>query len=97
MSEPDAGSDVASLRTPRVADVDDGFVVNGRKVWTSGAAHADWCYLIARTDPDAPRHAGLSDLVVDVRAPGIEVRPIVDMTADGHFCEVTFDDVLVPA
>ena len=95
MSEPDAGSDVASLRTTAVA-TDDGFVVNGRKVWTSGAAHADWCYLIARTDPDAPRHAGLSDLVVDMRAPGIEVRPIIDMTANGHFCEVTFDEVQVP-
>ena len=95
MSEPDAGSDVASLRTTAVA-TDDGFVVNGRKVWTSGAAQADWCYLIARTDPDAPRHAGLSDLVVDMRAPGIEVRPIIDMTANGHFCEVTFDEVRVP-
>ena len=96
MSEPDAGSDVASLRTRAVADGDH-FVVSGRKVWTSGAAVADWCYLIARTDPDAPAHAGLSELVVDMGSPGITVSPIVDMTGNRHFCEVTFDDVRVPA
>jgi alkylation response protein AidB-like acyl-CoA dehydrogenase len=96
MSEPDAGSDVASLRTRAVA-AEGGWRVTGRKVWTSGAAHADWCYLIARTDPDAPPHAGLSELVVDMHAPGVEVRPIVDATGDRHFCEVTLDDVLVPA
>ncbi len=96
MSEPDAGSDVASLRT-RAARTGDHFVVSGRKVWTSGAALADWCYLIARTDPDAPPHAGLSELVVDMTTPGVEVAPIVDMTGNDHFCEVTFDDVSVPA
>ena len=99
MSEPDAGSDVASLRTRAepAADGSGDWVVDGAKVWTSGAAHADWCYLIARTDPEARPHAGLSELVVDMRSPGIEVRPIVDATGDGHFCEVRFDGVRVPA
>jgi len=99
MSEPDAGSDVASLRTRavRAGDGSGDWIVDGAKVWTSGAVHADWCYLIARTDPGARPHAGLSELVVDMRTPGIEVRPIVDATGDGHFCEVRFDGVRVPA
>jgi alkylation response protein AidB-like acyl-CoA dehydrogenase len=96
MSEPDAGSDLASLRTRAVPD-GDGWVVTGRKVWTSGAALADWCYLVARTDPEAPGHRGLSELVVDMRSPGIEVRSIEDMTGDRHFCEITFEEVRVPA
>ncbi len=110
LSEPDAGSDVASLRTRAVpvatpAETDPAtppaaspgaWRITGSKIWTSGAAHADWCYLIARTDPDAPAHAGLSEFVVDMRSPGIEVRPIVDQTGDRHFCEVHFDDVAVP-
>lgn len=99
MSEPDAGSDVASLRTRAepAADGSGDWIVTGAKVWTSGAAQADWCYLIARTDPNAKPHAGLSELVVDMGSPGIEVRPIVDATGDGHFCEVRFDQVRVPA
>ncbi|CAN5630705.1 acyl-CoA dehydrogenase family protein [soil metagenome] len=96
MSEPDAGSDVASLRTRAVLDGDH-YVVSGQKVWTSGAAVADWCYLICRTDPDAPGHQGLSELVVDMATPGITVRPITDLTGDRHFCEVIFDEVRVPA
>jgi alkylation response protein AidB-like acyl-CoA dehydrogenase len=96
MSEPDAGSDVASLRTRAVRDGDH-WSVSGRKIWTSGAAHADWCYLIARTDPDMPQHQGLSEFVVDMRSPGIAVAPIIDMTGNRHFCEVSFDDVAVPA
>ena len=95
MSEPDAGSDVAAIRTS-ARRAGDRWVVDGAKIWTSGAADADWMYLIARTDPEAPRHKGLSELVVDMRSPGIEVRPIVDATGDGHFCEVRFESVEVP-
>src|SRR5688572_12979661 len=95
MSEPDAGSDVASIRTRAVRDGDH-FVVNGQKVWNSGAASADWIYLIARTDPDAKPHAGLSELIVDMRSPGITITPIRDMTGDDHFCEVYLEDVRVP-
>lgn len=97
LSEPDAGSDVASIRTRAVEATDGNWHVTGSKIWTSGAAFADWCYLIARTDVDAPAHRGLSEFVVDMRSPGIDVRPIVDPTGDRHFCEVHFDDVVVPA
>lgn len=98
LSEPDAGSDVAAIRTRAVRTGPAGdWIVSGSKIWTSGAAHADWCYLIARTDPGAPRHKGLSEFVVAMDTPGISVTPIVDATGDGHFCEVTFDEVVVPA
>lgn len=97
MSEPDAGSDVASLRTRAVRDGSTRWRVNGQKIWTSGAATGDWCYLICRTDPEAPPHRGLSELVVDLHSPGVDVRPITDATGDRHFCEVHFDDVAVPA
>ncbi len=96
MSEPDAGSDVANIATRAERD-GDVWVVNGQKIWTSGAAHADWCYLICRTDPDAAPHKGLSELVVDMASSGIEVRPIKDASGNEHFCEVFFDDVRVPA
>jgi alkylation response protein AidB-like acyl-CoA dehydrogenase len=95
MSEPDAGSDVASIRTRATRD-GDCWRIDGRKIWTSGAAMADWCYLVARSDPDAPPHAGLSEFVVDMHSPGVDVVPITDMTGSRHFCEVTFDDVRVP-
>jgi alkylation response protein AidB-like acyl-CoA dehydrogenase len=98
MSEPDNGSDVAGLRT-RAVLADDGsgdWIVNGQKVWTSGAAVSRYIYLIARTDPDAPPHAGLSEFVVDLGSPGVEVRRIVDMTGNDHFCEVHLSDVRVP-
>lgn len=96
MSEPDAGSDVAAIRTRAVRDGRH-WVIDGTKIWTSGAAEADWCYLVARTDPDAPPHAGLSEFVVDMHAPGVRVTPIVDMTGNRHFCEVVYDGVRVPA
>jgi alkylation response protein AidB-like acyl-CoA dehydrogenase len=94
MSEPDAGSDVAAIRTRAVRDGND-WLIDGRKIWTSGAVDADWCYVVARTDPDAPPHAGLSEFIVDMHAPGIEIAPITDMTGSRHFCEVTFDGVRV--
>ena len=96
MSEPDAGSDVASLRT-KAERRGDTWVINGSKVWTSGAAESEWCYLIARTDPSAAPHAGLSEFIVNLRSPGVEVRPIRDMTDDHHFCEILFEEVEVDA
>ena len=82
---------------PRRSHGSDRWILNGQKIWTSGAADADWCYLIARTDPHAAAHAGLSEFVLDMAAPGIEVRPIVDATGNAHFCEVYLTDVEVPA
>ena len=95
MSEPDAGSNVAGIRTRAVRE-GGVFKVTGQKIWTSGAAYADFIYLICRTDPDAPAHAGLSELIVDLHSPGITIVPIEDMTGSRHFCEVYFEDVEVP-
>ncbi|GAB4331479.1 MAG: acyl-CoA dehydrogenase [Dehalococcoidia bacterium] len=95
-SEPGAGSDLASLQTRAVRDGDD-YVVNGQKIWTSGAHRADMGILIARTDPNAPKHRGISYFLVDMKTPGITVRPLVNMLNSHEFNEVYFEDVRVPA
>jgi alkylation response protein AidB-like acyl-CoA dehydrogenase len=94
-SEPGAGSDLASLST-RATRVEGGWVLNGQKVWTSGAQAADWGICLARTDPDAPKHDGISCFMVDMRTPGIDVRPLRELTGQSLFNEVFFEDVFVP-
>jgi alkylation response protein AidB-like acyl-CoA dehydrogenase len=95
-SEPEAGSDLASLRTSARRDGDT-YIVNGQKLWASGGAHADWCLLLARTDPDAPKRKGISYFLLDMTTPGVEVRPIRNAIGDEHFCEIFLNDVAIPA
>ena len=95
-SEPDAGSDLAAIRTTAVREGDD-FIVNGQKIWTSLGRYADWMFTLVRTDKDAPKHKGISYLMIPMDTPGIEVRPIVQINNDAGFAEVFLTDVRVPA
>ena len=95
-SEPNAGSDLASLQTKGEL-VGDKWVINGQKIWTSTAQYSQMCFCLVRTEPDAPKHAGISYLLIPMDTPGIEIRPLVDMTLKAGFNEVFFTDVKIPA
>ena len=95
-SEPEAGSDLASLTTRAVRDGDD-YVINGNKIWTSNAHRSDWCIILARTDPAARKHKGISFFLVDMKEPGITVQPIINMANVHSFNQVFFEDVRVPS
>ncbi|MEE8043089.1 MAG: acyl-CoA dehydrogenase family protein [Pseudomonadales bacterium] len=94
-SEPNAGSDLASLQTRAVEDGDD-YIVNGSKIWTSGADQADWMFCLVRTDPKAPKHEGISFILLDMTTPGVSVKPILLISGASPFCQTFFDDVRVP-
>ncbi|MHB8577092.1 MAG: acyl-CoA dehydrogenase family protein [Dehalococcoidia bacterium] len=94
-SEPGSGSDLASLQTRAVRDGDD-YVINGQKIWSSGAHRADWMFMLARTDPDAPKHRGISMLLMPMKSQGVQVQPLIDMASDHYFNQEFFDNVRVP-
>ena len=94
-SEPGAGSDLAALQTRAIRDGDD-YVINGQKIWTTGAQFSDWMYMLVRTDPDAPKHRGITYLLVDMHSPGVTVRPLTTLAGTQTFNEVFFEDVRVP-
>jgi alkylation response protein AidB-like acyl-CoA dehydrogenase len=95
-SEPEAGSDLASLRT-RAVEQDDHFVLSGQKTWVSWGQYARWCGVLARTEETGPRHRGISMLIVDMRSPGVDVRPMTQITGHAEFSELFLDDVVVPS
>src|SRR3954470_19122985 len=95
-SEPNAGSDLASLQTKAVEDGKGGWIINGQKTWTSGAQYSDWCGLLTRTDPTAKKHDGISFMLVDMHQPGIETRPIALIAGASPFCETFFTDAVAP-